>query len=333
MLAAASARLLSTAPGTVFIHPDHLGSTTLVTGSAGSIQGTRRFEPEGAISAEEGTLDVYGFTGQETDLGTELLHFKSRTLDLVSGRWLSSDPLFGVSSTEHFSKLGEFSNLYAYVAGRMINSYDSTGLAGSLTVFVQENRAGHGSKTEKGMRQAGLDVRPVPRKGSPRNRQIKTAAFIGHTSYNDGDRTQRFALPDKKTGKFDQVSPEVAAMRVMQTFPKIETVVIMGCHASAQDQKGGSFIERMAAKFAEQGKVGVKVIGAAGVAAFSGNYGTAMSVKSDTQSVYKKGLHQAVSGGGGQESIAKENRYKTTGGAYGKKQPKSGGKKVNKKSK
>ncbi len=129
--------LMETGPddGVTFLHHDHLGSLTLATGLVDGQQvvlGQRNFNPLGTERADGfGYVDEYGFTGQEIDRSTGLLHFDWRYLDPRTGRWLSIDPLFKVSNSSNINSLGESTTAYAYVAGNFINAFDPTGLEGS----------------------------------------------------------------------------------------------------------------------------------------------------------------------------------------------------------
>ena len=125
--------LVETGPadGVTFLHGDHLRSITLATaaGDGGPrIEGERSFYPLGQTRAEVGYVDEYGFTGQEIDRSTGLLHFDFRYYDPTLGRWLSVDPAFATSTASNVSRLGESTTAYNYVAGNVINAYDPTGL-------------------------------------------------------------------------------------------------------------------------------------------------------------------------------------------------------------
>ncbi|MEL6181332.1 MAG: RHS repeat-associated core domain-containing protein, partial [Myxococcota bacterium] len=118
--------------GVTFLHHDHLGNLTMATGQLGGepmVLGQRAFDMLGAERADGwGYVDEYGFTGQELDRSTGLIHFDWRYLDPKTGRWLSIDPLFEVSTPGGVASLGESTTGYVYVAGRFANAVDPTGL-------------------------------------------------------------------------------------------------------------------------------------------------------------------------------------------------------------
>ena len=68
-----------------------------------------------------GYVDAYGFTGQELDTNTGLIHFDWRYYDPTVGRWLSIDPAFVMANPEMLmGSPGDAMSAYAYVAGRFI---------------------------------------------------------------------------------------------------------------------------------------------------------------------------------------------------------------------
>ena len=80
-----------------FYHPDHLGSTTLVTDNDGNVVQSIAYIPYGEVFIEErnGTWNTpYLFNGKELDEETGLYYYGARYLNPTSGMWLSTDPLF-----------------------------------------------------------------------------------------------------------------------------------------------------------------------------------------------------------------------------------------------
>ncbi|MEL6181686.1 MAG: RHS repeat-associated core domain-containing protein, partial [Myxococcota bacterium] len=125
--------LVETGPtdGVTYLHHDHLESITLATsqeGDATVIEGERSFYPLGQVREEMGYVDTYGFTGQEHDQSTGLVHFDYRYYDPRVGRWLSIDPLFAAATPDNITTNGEVTTAYNYVAGNILNNIDPTGL-------------------------------------------------------------------------------------------------------------------------------------------------------------------------------------------------------------
>ena len=129
LLRSSARRLLMEADsGAVFLHADHLGSLTAATSEQGALSGRGSYDVSGEARRVTGFVDRYGFTGQERDQSTGLLHFQFRYLDTDTGRWLSPDPLFAQLSPAVATKLGESTVAYAYVANNPTNYVDPTGL-------------------------------------------------------------------------------------------------------------------------------------------------------------------------------------------------------------
>ena len=80
-----------------FYHPDHLGSTALVTDNDGNVVQSIAYIPYGEVFIEErnGTWNTpYLFNGKELDEETGLYYYGARYLNPTNGMWLSTDPLF-----------------------------------------------------------------------------------------------------------------------------------------------------------------------------------------------------------------------------------------------
>ena len=78
-------------------HPDHLGSTSLVTNSYGEITQNISYIPYGEIFVEEtagGWQSPYYFNAKELDEETGLYYYGARYLDPAGARWLSADPMW-----------------------------------------------------------------------------------------------------------------------------------------------------------------------------------------------------------------------------------------------
>ena len=79
------------AEGKKFYHPDHLGSTTLVTNEAGEIVEETVYDPYGAV--QEGGDERYDYEGKETDF-SGLQYFGARYYDPGKPkRWTQPDSL------------------------------------------------------------------------------------------------------------------------------------------------------------------------------------------------------------------------------------------------
>jgi RHS repeat-associated protein len=101
-------------------HHDQLGSTRVLTDSAGSVVGTYRYGPHGAFNKFTGTQGTQlGFAGQyRMHTGNQLIYLRARTYDPVTAQFLSPDPL-----------AAESGETYAYAAGNPVNAGDPLGLS------------------------------------------------------------------------------------------------------------------------------------------------------------------------------------------------------------
>jgi len=75
----------------IFYHPDHLGSTNLITGESGDEVHRVTYEPYGAEAADQAHPTPYLFTGAELDAQTGLYYMQARYYDPSIGRFLSPD--------------------------------------------------------------------------------------------------------------------------------------------------------------------------------------------------------------------------------------------------
>jgi RHS repeat-associated protein len=87
-----------------YYHPDHLGSTQLVTDWDGRIYEHLEYAPYGelwvdhAVAAVGMNPTVYRFSGKEMDEETGFYYYGARYLDPRTSRWISADPAMGDGS-------------------------------------------------------------------------------------------------------------------------------------------------------------------------------------------------------------------------------------------
>jgi len=113
-------------------HPDHLGSTDVLTSTAGKVIQEQSYDVFGAprdpVWAETGPYEndeewAFGYTGHEEDLVAGLTNMGGRFYDAELGRFIAPDPLAGlVVSSQGFER-------YAYVRNRPLNLIDPSGFA------------------------------------------------------------------------------------------------------------------------------------------------------------------------------------------------------------
>jgi len=113
-----------TAAATYYFHHDQIGSTRLVTTSAGATQATYTFNPFGKLVASTGSLvNPLLYTAQYLDSETSLYYLRARYYDPSTGQFLSRDP--ATESTRE---------PYGYVLESPLNGTDPAGLDSNLTV-------------------------------------------------------------------------------------------------------------------------------------------------------------------------------------------------------
>ena len=77
-----------------YFHPDHLGSTSVLTDANGTVEQDVAYYPYGDTRNNTGTADVaYKYTGKEQDGSTGLYFYEARYYDPVLGRFISPDTI------------------------------------------------------------------------------------------------------------------------------------------------------------------------------------------------------------------------------------------------
>jgi RHS repeat-associated protein len=111
--------------GTVeYLHHDQQGSTRLLTGSTGKVEGTYTYTPYGAVQEHTGTATTpLGYDGQYTSTDTGLIYLRARSYDPGTAQFLSVDPLVGQTHAP-----------YNYADDNPLNEADPTGLGNWLNL-------------------------------------------------------------------------------------------------------------------------------------------------------------------------------------------------------
>jgi len=120
-------------PRTFYVHPDHLGSTNVVTNASGTVVTTKDYYPYGSerIASGSGSL-ARGFIGQFED-GNNLSYLNARFYQNDRGQFLSQDPVFWEIGQSNVGKAAlenpQMQNAYAYALGNPILHKDPDGRA------------------------------------------------------------------------------------------------------------------------------------------------------------------------------------------------------------
>jgi RHS repeat-associated protein len=108
---------LAPPPAVLFLHGDQLGSTRLLTDSAGVNRGTSTFDAYGNVTASTGSsITPFGFSGEYRDAETGFIYLRGRYYDPATAQFLTCDPMVAATRSP-----------YAYVAGNPLNATDPTG--------------------------------------------------------------------------------------------------------------------------------------------------------------------------------------------------------------
>jgi RHS repeat-associated protein len=104
---------------TMWFHHDQLGSTRLITDSAGTSQATYAYDPFGSLASSTGSVtNPFGFAGQYKDPESGWYYLRARYYDATTGQFVSADP--AVYST---------AAPYSYASSSPLNQTDPTGQA------------------------------------------------------------------------------------------------------------------------------------------------------------------------------------------------------------
>jgi len=104
-------------PGTLFVHPDQLGSSHLLTLDTGALFSQEEYYPFGGSSDRRYDRTRYRHAAKERD-ETGLVYYGARYYDPAIGRWISADPL----------GLKAGLNLYVFVRNNPLRYQDPHGL-------------------------------------------------------------------------------------------------------------------------------------------------------------------------------------------------------------
>ena len=119
---------------TYFYHPDHLGSTSMVTNIDGEITQNVVYIPYGEVFVEERNgawSSPYLFNAKELDEETGLYYYGARYLDPTSTRWLSVDPMW-----EKYMGMSP----YNYCAGNPVKLVDLDGRENAIYVIDLQDK-------------------------------------------------------------------------------------------------------------------------------------------------------------------------------------------------
>ncbi|HEV3093978.1 MAG TPA: RHS repeat-associated core domain-containing protein [Solirubrobacteraceae bacterium] len=105
---------------TLFLHHDQQGSTRMLTGTGGTVEGTMSFDPYGNTAGSTGTATTpLGYDAQYTSSDTGLIYLRARTYDPATAQFMSVDPWVAITGEP-----------YSYVGDNPLTFSDPTGRCG-----------------------------------------------------------------------------------------------------------------------------------------------------------------------------------------------------------
>jgi RHS repeat-associated protein len=100
-----------------YLHHDQQGSTRLITGSTGKVEGRCSYSAYGTLTCEGTATTPLGYDGQYTSSDTGLIYLRNRVYDPSTAQFLTRDPLAAISGAP-----------YSYAGDNPLNRSDPTGL-------------------------------------------------------------------------------------------------------------------------------------------------------------------------------------------------------------
>ncbi|HTU79116.1 MAG TPA: RHS repeat-associated core domain-containing protein [Solirubrobacteraceae bacterium] len=102
----------------LYLHHDQQGSTRLITGSTGNVEGKCSYSAYGVPTCEGAATTPLGYDGQYTSSDTGLIYLRTRVYDPSTAQFLSVDPLEMVTRAP-----------YTYAEDNPVDGSDPTGLS------------------------------------------------------------------------------------------------------------------------------------------------------------------------------------------------------------
>ncbi len=107
-----------------YLHHDQAGSTRLITGSTGTVEGSYTYDAYGNKTGSTGTATTpLGYDAQYTSADTGLIYLRARVYDPATAQFLAVDPLAAVTRAP-----------YNYADDNPVNLSDPRGLAAQACI-------------------------------------------------------------------------------------------------------------------------------------------------------------------------------------------------------
>jgi RHS repeat-associated protein len=128
-----------TGESVIYLHHDQQGSTRMLTGETGSVEGAATYGAYGEFTASSGSASTpLGYDGQYTNADTGLIYLRARSYEPVSAQFMSVDPMVAKTRAP-----------YSYANGNPLTFSDPSGLCGFFDLPCQLE--GVANKVESGI--------------------------------------------------------------------------------------------------------------------------------------------------------------------------------------
>jgi RHS repeat-associated protein len=109
---------------TYYVHPDHLGSTNVITNASGTVISTKDYYPYGSVRVNSGSASLKrGYIGEFSDT-SNLSYLNARYMDPSRGQFLSQDPTFlALGNPGQLQQLSRQSQQQFLTDPQQLNSY------------------------------------------------------------------------------------------------------------------------------------------------------------------------------------------------------------------
>ena len=109
----------------LYLHHDQAGSTRLITGSTGKVEGKCSYSAYGTPTCEGTATTPLGYDAQYTSQDTGLIYMRARVYDPSTAQFLSVDPLKATTGAPYY-----------YAGDNPLNEADPTGLGNWLNLGI-----------------------------------------------------------------------------------------------------------------------------------------------------------------------------------------------------
>ena len=236
-----SGKTVAVEQGAYYYHPDHLGSSNVVTDKDGKFYEQIEYFPYGETWIQnkanaEQTSSPYKFTAKEYDEETGLYYYGARYYDAMLSRWVSSDDRFD----DLYSSQGQ--DIFAYVHNKPMRYNDPTGNYSEDSKYqnygfgldhrVPKEQTNTNKNKLKDKPDATIKITSVIEKNSSGEYNGKTCYGMSgkqKVEYTENDITVTFTVPvrwwetDEQEGSLNYEFPTPDGSGTIQYNPKSET--------------------------------------------------------------------------------------------------------------